>query len=133
LPLFPFGHGLSYTSFAYRDLKVSAWDAQAGVTVQFAVKNTGGRRGAEVAQVYVHAPSGTVERAEQELRAFARVDLDKGEERTIVLQLPSRAFAFYDDTRGGAPWRIEPGAYELRAAASSRDVRLRATVTVPAK
>ena len=133
LPLFPFGHGLSYTSFAYRDLKVSAWDAQAGVTVQFAVKNTGGRRGAEVAQVYVHAPSGTVERAEQELRAFARVDLDKGEERTIVLQLPSRAFAFYDDTRGDAPWRIEPGAYELRAAASSRDVRLRATVTVPAK
>jgi beta-glucosidase len=131
-PLFPFGHGLSYTSFAYRDLKVSAWDPQQGVTVQFVVKNTGARRGAEVAQLYVHAPSGAIERAEQELRAFSRVDLDKGEERMVVLRLPPRAFAFYDGHTDDG-WTVSPGEYEVRAAASSRDVRLRATVTVPAK
>lgn len=133
-PLFPFGHGLSYTRFAYRDLAVSAWDAQRGVSVRFVVKNTGARRGAEVAQVYLHAPAAGVPRAEQELRAFARVDLDKGEERAIEVQLPPRAFAFYDEKRPAAEaWRVEPGSYEVRAAASSRDVRLRATVSVPAK
>jgi beta-glucosidase len=129
-PLFPFGYGLSYTRFAYRDLRVSAWDAKAGVTVRWKVKNTGPVRGAEVAQLYLHAPSSGVVRAEQVLGAFARVDLVPDEEREITLALPPRAFAYFDE--GRAAWRVPPGDYELRAAASSRDVRLRATVTVPA-
>lgn len=133
-PLFPFGHGLSYTRFAYRDLRVSAWDAQAGVTLRVKVKNTGPRAGAEVVQIYVHAPAAELPRPEQELRAFARVDLAKGEEREIALALPARAFAIWDGSAGpGGPWRIVPGSYEIRAAASSRDIRLRATLDVAAK
>jgi beta-glucosidase len=133
-PLFPFGHGLSYTSFAYGDLHVSPFDAKRGVTVGLTVKNTGRRRGAEVVQLYVHAPDTGIVRAEQELRAFARVDLAAGEERAIRLTLPTRAFTYFDP-RGTTTdaWRIAPGTYEVRAAASSRDIRARATVAVPAR
>jgi beta-glucosidase len=131
-PLFPFGYGLSYTSFAYRDLRVSAWDAQVGVTVQLKVKNSGERPGAEVVQIYVHAPAASVARPEQELGGFARVDLAKGEEREITLKLPARAFAYFDESRPPASaWRVDAGTYEIRAAASSRDIRLRAAVNVP--
>ena len=132
-PLFPFGFGLSYTTFAYRDLAVTAWDAKAGVRARLKVKNTGARRGAEVVQIYVHTSGAGVERAEQELRAFAKVDLAAGEEREVVLKLPVRAFARFEE---GLPekqaWRTDPGVYEIRAAASSRDIRLRANVTIPA-
>ena len=129
-PLFPFGYGLSYTTFAYRDLTTSAWDPERGVTVQLKVKNTGARRGAEVVQIYVHAPSGSP-RPEQELRSFAKVDLAPGEEREIVLQLPPRAFSFFDPTRRERDrWRIEAGSYEVRASRSSRDIQLRASVAI---
>jgi beta-glucosidase len=132
-PMFPFGYGLSYTSFAYSDLRVSAFEPARGATVRLKVKNTGSRRGAEVVQIYVHAPDTGVERAEQELRGFARVDLGAGEEREITVALPARAFAYFDASRPEADaWRIAPGHYEVRAAASSRDVRARATVSVPA-
>ena len=131
-PLFPFGFGLSYTTFAYRDLAVSAWDPERGVTVRLKVKNKGARRGAEIVQLYVHAPATGITRPEQELRAFSRVELVAGAEREVSLKLAPRAFAFYDLGRPERDaWRIEPGAYEIRASSSSRDVRLRATVTVP--
>jgi beta-glucosidase len=133
-PLFPFGYGLSYTTFAYRDLAVTAWDAKLGVSARLKVKNTGTRRGAEVVQLYLHAVAAGVLRPEQELRAFAKVDLAAGEERDVTLKLPVRAFATFaakgSEQQG---WQIDPGAYEIRAANSSRDIRLRATVTVPAK
>jgi beta-glucosidase len=128
-PLFPFGHGLSYTQFAYRDLGVSGWDAQRGVALRLKVKNTGARRGAEVVQVYVHAASSGAARPEQELRAFSKVDLAPAEEREILVNLPPRAFAYFDEKENG--WRVEPGDYQIRASSSSRDVRLRAVVTVP--
>ena len=133
-PLFPFGHGLSYTTFAYRDLAVSSWDAKLGVSVRLMVKNTGARRGADVVQLYVHAASSAIARPEQELRAFTKVNLAPGEEREVTLKLPVRAFAYFDaklPERGA--WRTDPGTYEIRAASSSRDVRLRAPMTVPAK
>ena len=133
-PLFPFGHGLSYTTFAYRDLAVTAWDANLGVRVRLKVKNTGARRGAEVVQLYVHAASSTVVRPEQELRAFTKVDLAPGEEREVTLTLPLRAFDYFEAKRPERyAWRTDPGTYEIRAASSSRDIRLRTTVTVPAK
>jgi beta-glucosidase len=133
-PLFPFGYGLSYTTFVYRDLAVSAWDPERGVSVRLKVKNTGARRGAEVVQVYVHAASAAVYRPEQELRAFAKVDLAAGEEREVTLKLPVRAFAYFDPKLPERDaWRTDPGAFEIRAASSSRDIHLRATVTVPAK
>jgi beta-glucosidase len=132
-PLFPFGFGLSYTSFAYRDLSVSAWNPVRGATLGLKVKNTGKRSGAEVVQIYVHKGGSAVARPEQELRAFAKVSLAPGEEREVGLTLPPRAFAFFDTSRApSGAWRIEPGAYEIRASSSSRDVRLRATLTLPA-
>jgi beta-glucosidase len=133
-PLFPFGYGLSYTTFAYRDLAVTAWDAKVGVSVRLMVKNTGARRGAEVVQLYVHGASSAVARPEQELRTFTKVDLAPGEEREVTLKLPVRAFAYFDaKLPERTAWRIDPGTYEIRAASSSRDIRLRTTVTVPAR
>jgi beta-glucosidase len=133
-PLFPFGYGLSYTTFAYRDLAISAWDPERGVSVRLKIKNTGARRGAEVVQVYVHAASAVVPRPEQELRAFAKVDLAPGEEREVAMKLSVRAFAYFDAKLPERDaWRTDPGAFEIRAASSSRDTRLRATVTIPAK
>ena len=133
-PLFPFGYGLSYTTFVYRDLAVSAWDPERGVSVRLKLKNAGARRGAEVVQVYLHAASAAVFRPEQELRAFAKVDLAAGEEREVILKLPVRAFATFDPKLPERDaWRTDPGTFEIRAASSSRDIRLRATVTVPAK
>jgi beta-glucosidase len=133
-PLFPFGYGLSYTTFAYRDLAVTAWDAKLGVSARLKVKNTGTRRGAEVVQIYLHAAAAGVLRPEQELRTFAKVDLAPGEEREVTLKLPVRAFAYFaakgPEQQG---WQVDPGAYEIRAASSSRDIRLHASVTVPAK
>ncbi len=133
-PLFPFGFGLSYTTFVYRDLAVSAWDPERGVSLRLKVKNTSARRGAEVVQIYVHAASTAVFRPEQELRAFAKVDLAPGEEREVTLNLPVRAFAHFDAKLPERDaWRTDPGTFEIRAASSSRDIRLRASVTVPAK
>jgi beta-glucosidase len=129
-PLFPFGHGLSYTSFAYTDLKVSPWDPQDGVTVSLKVKNTGARRGAEAVQIYVHPPQGPVLRPEQELRGFAKVELAPDQERAISVKLPPRAFAYFDGQTG--TWQIAPGPHEIRASASSRDIRLRGAVEIPA-
>ena len=130
-PLFPFGYGLSYTNFAYRDLVVSHWDPGRGVSVRLAVKNTGARRGAEIVQVYLHAAAATVPRPEQELRAFAKVDLAPGEERQVALKLPVRAFATFDPTQPARNrWRVDPGLFEIRAGSSSRDIRLRAAMSV---
>jgi beta-glucosidase len=82
-----------------------------------------------VAQVYVHAASSRAARPEQELRAFSKVDLAPEQEREVLVNLPPRAFAYFDEKENG--WRVEPGDYEIRASSSSRDVRLRAFVTVP--
>lgn len=131
-PLFPFGYGLSYTTFTYRDLVVSNWDPGRGVSVRLSVKNTGARRGAEIVQVYVHAAAASVPRPEQELRAFAKVDLAPGEEREVALKLPVRAFATFDPTQPARHgWRVDPGLFEIRAGSSSRDIRLRAAMSVP--
>ena len=82
-------------------------------------------------QAYVHAQSAAVSRPEQELRAFAKVDLAPGQERVVTLRLPARAFSYFDPKLPEPDaWHIDPGLFEIRAASSSRDIRLRATVTV---
>ncbi|WP_322151710.1 glycoside hydrolase family 3 C-terminal domain-containing protein [Paratractidigestivibacter sp.] len=119
---FPFGHGLSYTTFAYGNLEASERD------VTFTVTNTGKVAGAEVAQVYVAKPEHEVFRAAQELAGFARIELAPGESKVVTIPLTSRSFAYFN-TQTNA-WETEGGEYELRVSASSRDVRLIARVTL---
>ena len=131
---FPFGHGLSYTTFALSDLAArrprdGSEETDGGeLVVEVTVENTGRRRGAEVVQVYVHDVEHTIVRPEQELAAFARVTLAPGEKKRITLRLERRAFAFWDVR--AKRWAVEAGAFELRVGTSSRDIRLRTTVDV---
>ena len=125
-PLFPFGHGLSYTRFDYAELKVHT-DGD-GARVQLALSNTGTRAGAEVVQLYLHHPDSTAYRPEQALAAFERVQLEPGETREIQLTLDRRAFAHWCVEQ--QDWRVEGGPFELRVGASSRDIRLRQRVDI---
>jgi beta-glucosidase len=124
-PQFPFGHGLSYTSFAYSNLAVAPRDASAAapdVEVSVDVRNTGTRAGAEVAQLYVHDEAPKIERPEAELKGFSRIELAPGETKRVSFRLDREAFAFYDEAVHD--WRVAPGRFALRVGASSRDIRL---------
>jgi beta-glucosidase len=123
-PLFPFGHGLSYTRFKYGALTVTpeAMTADVPVTVSFDVTNVGKRRGAEIAQLYVgdrHAP---VPRPPKELKGFARVDLAPGETKRVQLLLDRRALSYFDV--GTKAWRAEPGVFDLLIGSSSQRIEL---------
>ena len=119
---FPFGYGLSYTSFAYSDLKVTA------DSVSLTVTNTGARDGAEIVQVYIAKPGAEIFRPAQELKAFVRVPLAAGESRTVTLPLDDKAFRYWNTRTNG--WEIEGGRYEVRVGASSADIRLTANVDI---
>ncbi|GLK25965.1 glycosyl hydrolase [Microbacterium thalassium] len=121
---YPFGHGLSYTSFAYSDLRADAASARVTVT------NTGDRAGHETVQLYVEAPDAARGqfRAPRELGGFATVRLDPGESATVEVRFADHAFHVFDT--GAHEWRIAPGAYAVLAGASSRDIRLRADVVI---
>jgi beta-glucosidase len=128
-PLFPFGYGLSYTTFAYKNLTVSP-SASAGlpVEVHFEITNTGNRAGAEVAQVYVGDSHSSVPRPKKELKGFAKVSLAPGETRQVTIKLDRRAFAYYDvKTRD---WKVEPGDFDLYVARSAAQVELTGKVAV---
>lgn len=125
-PRFPFGHGLTFTTFAYGDATVSGHGTDLVVSVP--VTNTGTRRGSEVVQLYVHDVVSSVHRPAQELKAFARVTLEPGETRDVELVLGRRSFAVYDVAR--ARWAVEAGDFELRVGSSSRDLRTSCRVRV---
>ncbi|GAA4332904.1 glycoside hydrolase family 3 C-terminal domain-containing protein [Streptomyces venetus] len=125
-PLFPFGHGLSYTSFSYGGLTARAEGGS--VHVSFTVTNTGDVTADEVAQLYTRAVDPSVPRPRRELLDHRRVSLAPGESAGLDFEVPVAAFAFWDVAQDR--WRVEPGAYELLAGASSEDVRLRTTVTL---
>jgi beta-glucosidase len=127
-PLFPFGHGLSYTRFEYDGLKLTRGRAGEApfVTVEFEVKNTGRRDGAEVAQIYVRDVESSLPRPLKELKGFSRVFLKAGEKRRLTVTLPASAFSFYDPARGG--WVLEAGDFDITVGASSRDTRLEGKV-----
>jgi beta-glucosidase len=122
-PLFPFGYGLSYTSFAYSKLKTKARRDRA--TVSFALKNTGGRSGAEVTQVYVGFPRWTGEPPRQ-LKGFQKVTLDSGASRRVTIALPKRAFSYWDQRTNA--WRVGRGCYTISVGGSSRSLPLNASV-----
>ncbi len=127
---FPFGHGLSYTTFAYSDLSVSADKIKDTdtVTVSFKVKNTGKMDGAEVVELYVSDVESTIYRPVKELKGFKKVFLKAGEEKTVEITLDKRAFAYYNVNIHD--WHVESGAFQILVGASSRDIRLTAEITV---
>jgi beta-glucosidase len=133
-PLFPFGFGLSYTSFAYRDLKVSpakfsfADGQQSIVTVDAVVRNTGRVSGDEVVQLYVGMPADPVPQPPKQLKGFQKVTLQPGESRRVEFKLDAHSFSYWDVT--AHRWRVAAGTYKIMVGASSRDIRLSQAVTV---
>ena len=128
--LFPFGFGLSYTTFGYSDIKLSSKEINDNeiLTVSFKVKNTGTVDGAEVCQLYVAAPRSKIFKAPKELKGFKKVFLKAGEEKEVELQLNKRSFAFYNVNIHD--WHVESGEYKILVGASSREILLTDTVKV---
>jgi beta-glucosidase len=121
-PLFPFGYGLSYTTFAYKNLAVSPAASSENATVAFDVTNTGTRAGAEVAQVYVGDRHANVPRPVKELKGFARVELNPGETKHVEVTLNRRAFSYYDVK--GHQWTVAPGDFDIYVARSAAEIEL---------
>ncbi|MGN1024637.1 MAG: glycoside hydrolase family 3 C-terminal domain-containing protein [Lachnospiraceae bacterium] len=116
---YPFGHGLSYTSFAYSDLKVE------GRNIRVRVTNTGKVKGAEVVQLYLAPPQDGLFRPQKELKGFARVELAPGEAKTVTFQLEDRSFALWQDG-----WKVPAGVYGIWIGSSSRDIRARGEIEI---
>ena len=133
-PHFPFGFGLSYTSFEYSDLKIVPYTTfngsvqVRGVAVDVKVKNIGQRAGAEVVQLYVHDGHSKIDRPVRELKAFSRVELNPGESKMIQLNVYNSAFQYWSPST--KEWTLDPGAFEIQVGASSRDIRLKAPVQI---
>lgn len=125
-PLFPFGHGLSYTTFEYGKPTLDKTVLTAGetLTVTVAVTNTGNRRGAEVVQCYVSDLKSSLPRPVKELKGFRKVSLAPGETREVSFTIGKEALSFFDDARHA--WVAEPGKFEIRIAASAADIRSKA-------
>ncbi|WP_051970485.1 glycoside hydrolase family 3 protein [Kitasatospora azatica] len=131
-PLYPFGHGLSYTSFEYSDLgtDTDTVSGEQGFTVRVTVANTGGAEGEEVVQLYLRAPDGPVPRPLRQLLAFRRVSLAAGETATVEIPVDASQLAYWDVA--GRRWRVAPGSHEIMAGSSSGDIRLSTKVDVRA-
>jgi len=128
-PLFPFGFGLSYTTFSFANLQVPATAASGStVPVSFDVTNTGSVAGAEVAQLYVSDPSTKVSRPERELKGFEKVRLAPGETKHVTLSLDARAFSYWDEA--AHKWAVDPGKFVIRVGDSSESTPLSAELTL---
>ena len=129
-PLFPFGHGLSYTTFKYSNLRVSkkAITPDQTVTVKVDVTNTGKVSGKEIVQLYVRDIKSTFARPEKELKAFKKVELNPKQTKTVTFTLDHEAFWYFNSTRNA--WATEAGEFEILVGASSRDIRLNGNVTL---
>ncbi len=126
-PLFPFGFGLSYTTFAYSDL--TAVRTATGWAASLRVTNSGKVAGDEIVQIYVEPRQSRLPRPVRELKGFGRITLNPGESKVLTVPLDERAFSYYDPAKHD--WVTDPGAYVVSAAAHSRDLRLSTTVTLP--
>jgi beta-glucosidase len=129
-PLYAFGHGLSYTTFDYSNLRLDAKSlpADGTLTVSIDVQNTGKRSGDEVAQLYVHEVKPVVKRPAKELRGFQRVSLAPGEKRTLTFTLPAGKLAYWDESTHA--FVVNPGAFDILVGASSEDIRETARIEV---
>jgi len=128
-PLYPFGYGLSYTTFSFSKLQVPASAASGStVAVSFDVTNTGSVEGAEVAQLYVSDPSAKATRPERELKGFEKVRLAPGETKHLTLNLDARSFSYWDTPNH--KWTIDPGKFVIRLGDSSENTPLHADLTI---
>ncbi|RMA69300.1 glycoside hydrolase family 3 C-terminal domain-containing protein [Petrotoga olearia] len=129
-PLFPFGYGLSYTNFEYTDLTIDKKEINDNQTlnVKVNVKNTGNMRGKEIIQLYVKDINSRVSRPEKELKGFEKIQLEPGEEKTVIFTLDKRAFAYYNTDL--KDWYVESGEFEILIGKSSKDIILKETVKV---
>lgn len=129
-PLFPFGYGLSYTDFEYKDIEISKDEMNDDevLTVTVTIKNTGKVKGKEIVQLYVNDEHSSVIRPIKELKGFEKVSLNPGEEKRIAFVLDKRSFAYYNTEI--SDWYTEYGKYNILVGASSRDIRLTASVYV---
>lgn len=122
-PLYPFGFGLSYTTFAYGNLSVRPVGNGNEFAVSVDVKNSGRRAGSEVVQIYIGNAPASLPRPPQELRAFSKVRLEAGETKRVTLPIDRSAFSYYDPAKSA--WTFAPGKYEVLVGSSSRDIRVR--------
>ncbi len=131
-PLFPFGYGLSYTTFKYRNLNLSSGtlNPDGSVTIRVDVTNTGKRAGEEVAQLYVHDVKPVIDRPVRELKGFAKIELKSGETKTVQFIIHPRDLAYFD--MPGHQWKANAGDYEIQIGASSRDIKLKKSVRLNA-
>jgi beta-glucosidase len=129
-PLYPFGHGLSYTTFSYTNLRTSAdaIPANGSITVRVDVRNSGQRAGDEVVQLYVQHQGSSVDRPVKELKGYRRIALRPGETRTVEFPLPASALAYWD--AGGHRWVVEDGSVRIQIGASAADIRQEKAVRV---
>lgn len=129
-PLYPFGFGLSYTTFAYANMKTSTASLlkDGSLTMSVDVKNTGKRDGDEVVQLYVKHLNSQVSRPLQELKGFHRVHLKAGEQQTVAIDLPAQRLAYWDISKND--WQVERDSIEIRVGASSKDIRLQQTLGI---
>jgi len=139
-PLYAFGHGLSYTTFKYGQLKISPVSERAGggdraagpkFEISFDVKNTGARAGADVAQIYIGERNARVPRPGKELKGFAKISLLPGETRRVTVALDGRAFSYYDVANNR--WRAEPGEFDVYVSRSSAQIELHGEIQLQAK
>ncbi|KAI0321982.1 glycoside hydrolase family 3 protein [Amylostereum chailletii] len=125
-PLFPFGYGLSYTTFSYSSVQATTISPEGKFSVSFTVTNTGKLDGREVAQIYVTDPVSTLPRPVRELKAFTKVTLNPGESKTVTVDLDREALGYYNEREQA--WVAESGTFEVTVGASSRDMKLKTVV-----
>lgn len=129
-PLYPFGYGLSYTSFEFSDLKTNkdTYTADEDIKVSFTIKNTGSRDGKEVAQLYVSHSESSVEKATQELKGFKKVLVKSGATEEVSISMPAQELAYYNEAKKA--WMVEPGTYTIKIGNSSRNITAEVSVAL---
>jgi beta-glucosidase len=129
-PLFPFGHGLSYTHFTYSNFRIASKKVSLDgeVNVSVTIQNSGKRLGDEVVQLYVHDVKSSVKRPVKELRGFQRITLKPGEKQNLTFKVPVEKLAFYDERTHG--FLVEPGSFNIMLGSSSEDIRVTGQVEV---
>jgi beta-glucosidase len=125
-PVFPFGYGLSYTSFEFSDMDVNKKEDQ--VVVSCTITNTGDMNGAEVAQLYIHPVNPQIERPVKELKGFEKIFLDPGQSEQVSFTLSPESFSYFSEEE--MSWKLDPGSYEIQIGNSSANIKLKEEINL---